>query len=100
LINECDLLITTNNSTIAVEAMMLGKPVISLQSEDWSLQEDISVSNAVVSVNDVSELKNSIEKILLDKEYKNTLLNNSKKFLNTHFSNHGKASKNISKILT
>ena len=100
LINECDLLITTNNSTIAVEAMMLGKPVISLQSEDWSLQEDISVSNAVVSVNDVSELKNSIEKILLDKEYKSTLLNNSKKFLNTHFSNHGKASKNISKILT
>jgi hypothetical protein len=100
LINECELLITTNNSTIAVEAMMLGKPVISLQTENWSLQEDIAISNAIVSITDTSELKNSIEKILFDEKYRTDLLNNSKKFLDKHFSNPGDASKNIYKILT
>ena len=99
LINNCELLITTNNSTIAVEAMMLGKPVISLQNENWSLEENIVTSNAIVSINNISELKNSIEKILFDKKFKTEILNNSNEFLNKHFSNHGCASKKICQLL-
>ena len=99
LINQCEILITTNNSTIAVEAMMLGKPVISLQSEDWSLNEDIVVSNAILSITNTSQLKNLIDKILFDEKFKNELLNNSKVFLSKHFSNHGEASNQIPDIL-
>lgn len=99
LINQCDLLITTNNSTVAVEAMMMNKPVISIQSENWSLEEDIVTSNALFSLTDISQLQKYVKKILFDEEFKSNLIKNSKSFLDKHFSNHGESSKKVPIIL-
>ena len=41
VLNNSELVITTNNSTIAIEAMMLNKPVISLQTEPNFLEEQM-----------------------------------------------------------
>lgn len=99
LIRDCELLITTNNSTIAAEAIMLGKPVISLQSEDWTLEEDIVKSGAVLSITDPNDVENSIKKILDDENFRNQLLENGRKFLNTYFANQGSASKHLAQTM-
>jgi len=99
LIRDCELLITTNNSTIAAEAIMLGKPVISLQSEDWTLEEDIVKSGAVLSITDPNDVENSIKKILDDENFRNQLLENGRKFLNTNFANQGSASKHFAQTM-
>lgn len=99
LIKDCELLITTNNSTIAVDAMMLGKPVISIQTENWSLDEPIAKSGAIVSLTDPKDILDSINKIYNDYSFKKSLLENSKKFLDLHFSNQGNASKILAETL-
>ena len=99
LIKNCELLITTNNSTIAIEAIILGKPVISLQSEDWALEEDIVKTGAVLSITNSQDIENSIKKILNDQNFKNQLLENGKNFLNKHFSNKGTSSKTLAQIV-
>lgn len=99
LIKNCELLITTNNSTIAIEAIMLGKPVISLQSEDWALEEDIVKTGAVLSITNPEDIADSIKKILSDQNFKNRLLENGKNFLNIHFSNKGTASTTLAQTV-
>lgn len=98
LIKNCELLITTNNSTIAIEAIILGKPVISLQSEDWALEEDIVKTGAVLSITNPQDIEDSIKKILNDQNFKNHLLENGKNFLNKHFSNKGTSSVTLAQI--
>lgn len=99
LISNCDLLITTNNSTIAIEAMMLQKPVISLQTEDSALEENIAKNNAILSLIDSKNLKNHLELIFSDQLYRKKLLENSNKFLKTFFANAGNSSKFLKTIL-
>ena len=99
ILNNSELVITTNNSTIAIEAMMLNKPVISLQTEPSFLDEQMVKMNAVISITKVSDIENTVEKLLNDSNLQRELLLNSKKFLDYHFSNHGTASKYFSKIL-
>jgi hypothetical protein len=99
ILNNSELIITTNNSTIAIEAMMLNKPVISLQTEPSFLDEQIVKMNAVISITKVSDIENTVKKLLNDSNLQRELLSNSKKFLDYHFSNHGTASKQFSKIL-
>ncbi len=97
LVKNCELLITTNNSTIAIEAIILGKPVISLQSEDWALEEDIVKKGAVLSITNPCEIDDAIKKILNDENFKTKLLENGKNFLSVHFANHGTASAALAK---
>lgn len=99
VLNSCDLVITTNNSTIAIEAMMLDKPVISLQTQDSFLEEQIVKMNAVLSVNTISEIEPKIKQLLKDVNLQKQLLANSKLFLDYHFANQGTASKQLSNIL-
>ena len=99
LIGNCELLITTNNSTIAIEAMMLDKPVISLQTETSALDENIVKENAILSITETNELEPTLKKIFLNDDFKNQLLQNSNNFLEKYFSNPGTASKTLSNIL-
>jgi len=99
VLNSCDLVITTNNSTIAIEAMMLNKPVISLQTQDSFLEEQIAKMNAVLSVNSISDIEPKIKQLLEDTNLQKQLLTNSRIFLDYHFANQGTASKQLSNIL-
>lgn len=99
LISNCELLITTNNSTIAIEAMMLKKPVISLQTETSALDENIVKEKAIISITEKDELESILKKVFFDDEFKKQILQNSNDFIIKYFSNPGFASKNLSKIL-
>jgi len=99
LFNNCELLITFNNSTTTLEAISLGTPVISLQTENWAEEDDIALSDAIVSVSKISDCEGAIKKIIYDSNFKITLLKNSLKFLNQYMSNPGNASYNVVQIL-
>ena len=99
LIDSCDLVITFNNSTIAAESLILNKPTISLQIENWTMDSPIVESNAILSISKIDEVEDAIKKILFDNKLRKNLLENRNKFLNNYFSNQGTASKSLSEVL-
>ena len=99
LLQNCEFLITTNNSTIALEAMMLNKPVISLQTESLALTENVVKYNAVLSVSHKEDIKKSIEILFNDEKFREELLKNARNFLDDFFSNQGNASKKLANLV-
>lgn len=99
LINSCDLVITFNNSTIALESMILEKPTISLQFENWAENEDIVKMNGLVSINKIEDVEPMMTKLLTDETFIQDTKLNGKKFIAQYFSNPGTASKTLAKIL-
>ncbi len=98
LIDSCDLLITFNNSTIALESVMLNKPTISLQFEKWAEKDNIVSTNTLLSISKLEEVENGIKKMLYDKNTQKIYQKNCKDFLDK-FMNRGTASKELAKIL-
>ena len=98
LINNCDLLITFNNSTIALESIILEKPTISLQFEKWAEDDNIAKSNAILSISTLGDIEKGITDLLFDKKFKNMMNENAQNFLKS-FVNCGKSSQKLAKIL-
>lgn len=99
LIQESELVITFNNSSICLDALTLNKPVISLQTDDWSLDEEIVRNNGVLSISNIEDCEMYIKKILFDDNFRKTVLENSKLFLDTYLINQGNASKSLAKSI-
>ncbi len=99
LFNECDIVITFNNSTTCLEAISQHTPVISLQTESWALEDDIAQSDAIVSISKLTDCEYSVKKILEDEDFREKLIKNSIKFLDEYMANQGNASTSIAKIL-
>ena len=99
LIESAELVITFTNSTIAVESIIMNKPTISLQIEEWAKHEEISTMEAVLSVDEIDQIEPSIRKILNDVEFSRDIKNNGKKFLDIYMSNQGTSSKNLAEFL-
>ena len=99
LINECDLVISFNTSSILLESIILEKPTISLITDDWAKENEIIKMNGVMSINDVENVEASISKIISNEDYKIELQSNAKQFLENYLSNHGTASKQLVEIL-
>jgi len=99
LIDSCEILITNNYSTIALESLILNKPTISLQIEKWAEEGEIVKTGAILSISDISQVESGMKKLLYDEESKEKLLNNSKKFVESYLSNRGNASKELVKVL-
>jgi len=99
LINSCDILITFNNSTIALESMILNKPAISLQIEKWAEEDEIVKTGALLSIANINDIESGIKKLLYDKEFKDKIQQNSRKFIESYFVNKGHASETLAKIL-
>jgi UDP-N-acetylglucosamine 2-epimerase len=99
LIQKSELVITFNNSTICLDALSMKKPVISLQTDDWALDEDIVKMNGVLSIDNPSDCEIYIKKILFDVDFKNDLLTKSKLFLDQYLINQGNASKSVASEL-
>ena len=98
LINECEVLITFNNSTTALEAISLNKPVISLQTESWANEDDIAQAGAVVSISNIKDCEKEIKKILFDTLFRKQQTDKGSNFLRKYMSNPGKASKSVAEI--
>jgi hypothetical protein len=96
LITSCDVLITFNNSTIALESLLMGKPTASIQTEEWLQDEEISKMGAILSVSKMSELEPQLRKLVYDEEFKKQLQTNAKIFLQKYIENLGSSSKALS----
>jgi len=100
LIKSSDLVITTNHSTILLEAMILKKPCICICVQEPSMINESWVkSEAVLFVSNVKEIKEALEKILLNKEFRKKMISNGEQYVKNYCSNPGTASKEIAKIL-
>ena len=99
LIKECDVLITTNNSTIALESIILKKPTISLQTEHWALDEPISKSGAILPICNIEDIEPNLKKILTNEDFKNKLLKRSENFVKENISFQGNSSQILANFL-
>ena len=99
LFDDCDMVITFNNSTTSLEALSQGTPVISLQTEQWALEDDIAQSNAIISISKLPDCEKYIRKILVDTEFRETLIKNGHQFLSEYMSNQSNASMSVATIL-
>ncbi|MEM3008120.1 MAG: hypothetical protein QXY15_08705 [Candidatus Nitrosotenuis sp.] len=99
LLSTSDLLITFNNSTIALESIIMNKPTVSIQTEDWLKDEEIVKSGALLSIDKLDEIENKIKKLVYDEEFKNQILENAKAFLKKYMAHQGHASTVLAKEL-
>ena len=99
LINECDLVISFNTSSILLESIILEKPTISLITDDWAKENEIIKMNGVMSIDNIQNVESNVSKIISNEEYKLELKSNAKQFLQNYLSNHGTASEQLVKIL-
>jgi len=99
LISSCDVLITFNNSTIALESLILGKPTASIQTEEWLDEEEIVKSGAILSISDMAKIENGLTKLIYDQEFRQQLQYNAKTFVKQYLANGGNASKILSNRL-
>ncbi len=98
LIGSCDLLITFNNSTIALESIIMDKPTISLQFEKWAEEDEIVKTKALLSISELSDVEKGIKDLLYDSNIKNKFKQNRNLFLQNFF-NKGSSSNQIVKML-
>jgi len=90
LIESCDILISLNYSTILLDSLILNKPTLVFLPEKQNFEEEeIIKQNAVISVSDISELKIKMKQILFDKNIRDELVFNGKKFIEKYFSYQG-----------
>lgn len=99
LISSCDVLITFNDSTVALDSIILGKPTISLQIEKWAEEEDIVKMGAILSIAQIDELEPSLTKLLTDEQFRMDLITKSQKFVDVYLSNKGTASHTLAQKL-
>ena len=99
LINDCDMVISFNTSSILLESIILEKPTISLITDDWAKENEIIKMDGVMSINNVENVEASISKIISNENYRIELQSNAKQFLENYLSNHGTASKQLVEIL-
>ena len=100
LISKCDAVISFNTSTILLESIIMKKPAIDIQIEDWVEENEITKMKAVYSINDISKVEDGLTKVLYDPTIKSELEKNSKKFLEDFLVNHGNASKYVANLLS
>lgn len=93
LLEQCDILISLNYSTILVDALILDKPSMVILAEKQNYEEEeIIKRNAVLAVSDISELEIKLEQILSDKDTRENLIMNGKQFVEEYFSYKGNSS--------
>lgn len=98
IISECSALITFS-STVGLEAMLLGKPVISLWNSGKSAVANYVSQDSAIIVKSASELENVLRKILEDKTFREEIKKKIYKFLNRNYEFDGHSAKRIAKLI-
>ena len=99
LISHCDLVITFNNSTIALESIIMDKPVISIQTGKWAQEDEIAKMNAVHSIMKLEDVEKEIHKVLNDSSTRKSLHENGLNFLSVYMAFQGESSKKLAQIM-
>ena len=100
LLENCEILINMGFSTILLEAMMLGKPTITIMTNPNWFKDDMLIKNHItIPVYGSQELKLAIDSILNDKAFKDNIIQNGYNFVNSYLENPGNASAFLSSFL-
>tara|TARA_B100001123_G_scaffold449615_1_gene615687 strand:- start:8961 stop:10808 length:1848 start_codon:yes stop_codon:yes gene_type:complete len=96
LIKNCEVFIALDMSTTILEAQLLKKPVISINTQKIPYNDGSSVfeSNSCDRVK-IEDFQKTMEKILYDENYRKKLIERGTNFLNRYVSNQGSASKKL-----
>jgi len=99
LINRSDMVIT-DISTIGLEAIMLGMPVITLNYTDKKDAMPYASSGAAIGVYKPDDLKEAIDKILHDEDTQRTLEESRKQFLQDYlYKLDGRSSERVARLI-
>lgn len=99
MLYACDVMIT-KNSTTALEAMILNKPVITLNLSKMSDFYQYAESGAAVGVYKEEDLLPTLEKVLYDLQFCKKLEKNRERFVYEHaYIQDGQASKRVADLI-
>ena len=100
LLNACELLMTAY-STVALEAMLFDKPVITLNLSGEPDFFPYAESGAAIGVYQKEELVPAIQKALYDPEVRNEMGRKRKEFVQEHaYIQDGQASKRVAELIS
>lgn len=95
-----DIVISTEFSTVLLDAMILQKPTITLLFDHNNFHdESIIQENATAYVTNLEEFSIVLNKIIVDKEFRKNLINNGTKFVNKYMINQGNSSEFLAKYI-
>lgn len=93
-----DIVISTEFSTVLIDAMILQKPTITILFDHNDFHdESIIQENATAYVTNLEEFSIVLNKIIVDEEFRKNLVNNGTKFINKYMINQGNSSKFFAK---
>ena len=103
-INGVDLVIvispeTYGTSTMILESMILGKPVINIVFNEKPFEFEHVKSKAIFIISEHDELEKELKKIVLDKNIQYEIVENADKFVNKFLTNTGNASEKFLDLL-
>lgn len=93
------MVITFNNSTIALESIIMDVPVVSIQTGKWAEEDEIVKMNAVQSVTKLENIEKEIHKVLFDSATRKLLHENGLKFLSVYMAFQGKSSEKLAQVM-
>lgn len=95
-----DVVVSTEFSTVLIDAMILKKPTITFLFDSKGFENEQIIKNgATVYVKNLEEYKNALDKILIDKEYRINQIQNGTNFINKYMSNQSQASQFLVKYV-
>jgi len=100
VIDDAELVLSFNNSTICLDAIALNTPVISFQTDEWSFDEEIVQQDGVLAVKNISECEIYVKKILFEYDFRESLLQKSQTFLDRYLANQGTSSEYLAKTIS
>ncbi len=96
---NCELLICIDNSTAILEAMLLHKPVITILVKDKDSDSEIFKNNHTVKT-EISHLEEILIKLFQDSKFKQSCIDQGKKFVNDHLINPGYSTESLLDFLS
>ncbi len=98
LIKSSSLVLVTDISTVLLETQSMKKPVTSIILRDYYGIPESFKSNPCERIN-IDELDKWVTKILTSNDFKNNVILQQTRFIDSYFANQGKASKSLLKFL-
>ncbi len=103
LIESCDVVITITPegyapSTIVLESMILGKPVLNIILDGKNYDFEYIKQNAAISV-DYDSIEKIVLRLITDSNFRNEISNNAKSFTKKFLANYGNSSKMLAELL-
>lgn len=86
-------------STMILESMILGKPVMNIVFTKKICQFNYVAKNAVFTISDDDNIKEGLKKLLFDNKFQKNLVKNADEYIREFMPNPGNASEKFSKIL-